>query len=412
MKPGAHAMHTFEEVEASGEAARPLDFPSPVVLRGVRVTALVVHPESGSRQVCSGVIHREDVSGLEPVPGGAPREVLAYWPQRQLQDAIYGSVWSCLVLRRHYGEASDDAARAAGVEPNSPNAPIVWEITMNHVAIKMVEWARVYHMRGRLLEDPVKEVAAMQLLGTGHPHVLSSLEVLQDGSYLYSVMPYCRGGDLFGVVVQYAEESGGEGGMPEPVARYWFRQILQGLHHLQSLGVCHRDLSLENVLVDEENCLIIDMGMCLRVPYCDPQDPSGKTDVSRGTMRKLMKPQGVCGKHNYMSPEVYANTDNFDGFAIDLWAAGVILYIMLTGFPPYDQASVTDQRFELIVNGRLMEQLRNWDIYLSDEAGDLMQNMLLLRPRDRLSLAQIMAHPWVANGPVEPPPTPEPLPFL
>jgi serine/threonine protein kinase len=91
----------------------------------------------------------------------------------------------------------------------------------------MVEWARVHHMRGRLLEDPVKEVAAMQLLGARHPNVLGSTEVLQDRDFLYSVMPYCRDGDLFGVVVQYAEESGGEIGMPEPVARFWFRQILQ-----------------------------------------------------------------------------------------------------------------------------------------------------------------------------------------
>jgi hypothetical protein len=66
----------------------------------------------------------------------------------------------------------------------------------------------------------------MQLLGTGNPNVLGSSDVLQDGDFLYSVMPFCRGGDLFGVVVQYAEENGGEAGMPEPVARYWFRQIL------------------------------------------------------------------------------------------------------------------------------------------------------------------------------------------
>ena len=238
-QPAPHAHVPFRQVEAAGEATRPLDFPPPMVARGVRVNALVVHPESGTRQVCSGVIHREDLTGLREVeplsppksPGDQssykqPEEILAYWPQRRLQDAIYGSVWACLVLKRHHGVAADDAARAAGVEPGTPTAPIVWEITGDHVAIKMVEWARVHHMRGRLLEDPVKEVAAMQLLGASHPHVLGSSEVLQDGDFLYSIMPFCRGGDLFGVVVQYAEESGGDGGMPEPVARYWFRQIL------------------------------------------------------------------------------------------------------------------------------------------------------------------------------------------
>jgi hypothetical protein len=242
---GSQGHHTFEQVEASGPACRPLDFPSPVVQRGVRVNAcLVVHLESGTRQVCSGVIHREDLSGTHaPMPcavshrssalshrrrdsGGKSAEVFAYWPHRRLQDAIYGSVWCCLVLRRHYGVAADDAARAAGVEPGSPNAPIVWEITGGMVAIKMVEWAQVHRMRGRLLEDPVKEVAAMQLLGTSHPNVLGSSEVLQDEHWLYSIMPYCRGGDLFSVVVQYAEENNGDIGMPEPVARFWFRQIL------------------------------------------------------------------------------------------------------------------------------------------------------------------------------------------
>jgi serine/threonine protein kinase len=246
-------MLKFEEVEAAGPATRPLDFPPPRVVAGVRVNALVVHPDTGARQVCSGVVHREDLNATEDEEveaaqhgksGGKHlsrkhppssssrhhrhnREVLAYWPQRRLQDAIYGSVWACLVLKRHFGVAADDAARAAGVEPGSASAPIVWELTGKHVAIKMVEWARVHHMRGRLLEDPVKEVAAMQLLGARHPNVLGSTEVLQDRDFLYSVMPYCRDGDLFGVVVQYAEESGGEIGMPEPVARFWFRQILQ-----------------------------------------------------------------------------------------------------------------------------------------------------------------------------------------
>lgn len=153
-------------------------------------------------------------------------DYIAYFPQRRLQDAIYGSVWACLVLKRHYGPAADDAARAAGVRPGDPSAPIVWEIVGQHVAIKMVEWSKVHQSRGRLLEDPVKEIAAMQLIGTEHPNVLGSMEVLQDDDFLFSIMPYARGGDLFGYVVRDTELRGGEGGMSEPVARYWFRQLL------------------------------------------------------------------------------------------------------------------------------------------------------------------------------------------
>lgn len=92
-----------------------------------------------------------------------------------------------------------------------------------------------------------------------------------------------------------------------------------------------------------------------------------------------------------------------------MWAAGVILYIMLTGFPPYDQASRTDQRFDLIVTGRLVKQLKSWGIQLSEEAGDLLQCMLQLRPRDRLTIAQVMSHPWVTNPDVEVPTPVEPF---
>ncbi len=153
------------------------------------------------------------------------------------------------------------------------------------------------------------------------------------------------------------------------------------------------------------------MGMCLYVPYNDPERQGSVTDATKGTTRRLMKPQGVCGKHNYMSPEIYSNTAAFDGFSIDLWAAGVILYIMLTGFPPYDQASRADQKFDIIVRGNLVRQLTDWGIVLSDDAGDLLQSMLQLDPRDRLTLADVMSHPWVINGEARPPPPMTPLPY-
>ena len=70
---------------------------------------------------------------------------------------------------------------------------------------------------------------------------------------------------------------------------------------------------------------------------------------------------------------------------------------MLTGFPPYDHATMADTRFEIIVNSALMDQLKKWEIYLSDEAGDLLQRMLQLDPRDRLTLAEVMQHPWLLN---------------
>ena len=262
-----HAGHTFARIQNEGPSHRPLEFPAPVVERGIRLNALVVHPSTGRRDILPGVICRESYhkapqpsnraiiqspttsanrsnTSTPQRPGGtsnassptqassspSPPERIdyrAYFPQRRLQDAIYGSVWACLELRRHFGKAADDAALAAGMDPGDAHAPIVWEIVGTHVAIKMIEWSRVTQSRGRLLEDPVKEIACMQLIGTNHRNVLGSIEVLQDEDHLYSVMPYAKGGDLFGYVVADTELRNGDGGMIEPVARYWFKQLLE-----------------------------------------------------------------------------------------------------------------------------------------------------------------------------------------
>lgn len=340
---------------------------------------MVIDSSNGERNV-KHVIHRADVNAHE-----------AYTPIKQLQTAIYGCVGLFLVLKRHTGvEANDAASKLAGGEAG--RQPIVWQTTNEYVAIKMVEWRQVNQNRGRLLEDPVKEAAAMQFIGNENPHLLGVRDILSDDNHLMMVMRYCPR-EFFDVVV-----AAGDNGMPEATAKFWFRQILAGLLHLQSVGVCHRDLSLENVLVDnDDNCLIIDMGMCLRVPYNDPNSSGNLTDARRGSIRRLMTPQGTCGKAQYMSPEVFLNREAFDGFAIDLWAAGVMLYIMLTGFPAYDHAQVADDRFQIIVSGQLREQIRAWGIVISDEVGDLLQSMLRLDPADRLTLAEVFSHPWMVN---------------
>ena len=147
---------------------------------------------------------------------------------------------------------------------------------------------------------------------------------------------------------------------------------MNGIENLQRAGICHRDMSLENLLVHKDGALIIDMGMCLLVPYEEPslsltatfndmnmngvpiangsmsqqqqqllqkppstQPPQMNYNVlplsGRQRPRYLLKPQGTCGKWLYMSPEIHENKQPFDGFAVDMWAAGVILFLMMTG---------------------------------------------------------------------------------
>jgi serine/threonine protein kinase len=208
--------------------------------------------------------------------------------------------------------------------------------------------------------------------------------------------------------------------------------LVKGIENLQNSGICHRDMSLENLLIHQSGALIIDMGMCLRVPFSQSssnhlQNPlvasfnnmSFKTNAAPGMMhpsaasgitmqgrrqpRCLMSPQGTCGKWIYMSPEVYKNRESFDGFAVDMWAAGVILFLMLTGFPPWERACPTDERFKYMTAGYMVQMLTEWEIGISSDSMDLLQRMLWLDPKDRLSLDQVRAHPWMMNGRRQPP---------
>jgi len=148
--------------------------------------------------------------------------------------------------------------------------------------------------------------------------------------------------------------------------------------------------------VDENTkALVIDLGMCIRIPYNSPKLCDKVFDVSAGTLRRLILPQGQCGKPNYISPEILKNTEPFDGFAVDIWAAGIVLFIMLVGLPPFEWASADDPRFRLINRGGLKQLIEQWQKPISLEAIDLLQSMLREDPRERLSLFQIMHHPWV-----------------
>jgi serine/threonine protein kinase len=150
-------------------------------------------------------------------------------------------------------------------------------------------------------------------------------------------------------------------------------------------------------MVDENDHLVlIDLGMALRVPYTDPCNMGCITDASEGAVRRLIHPQGQGGKLMYLAPEVVAS-DCFDGFAIDLWAAGVVLFVLLVGLAPFKWAHASDKRYAKISKGCLQELMHGLNIPLSDEACDLLQNMFWRDPHKRLTLAQVMQHPWVLN---------------
>lgn len=319
----------------------------------------------------------------------------AYLICDEIHNAIYGSVYHGIVLER---SSPDD----------------VWQMTTEDCAIKSMFWSQV--RRGRLrhmAENPQDEISAMQhivqcLAGirgremSAHDimregKIIVPLDFIYDDRYLYTITPYFSGGEMFDLLLNDQRNR-----FSEKESRYLFRNILDGLESLQIAGLCHRDISLENILVDHENTCVIDMGMCIRNPFLD--DEAGGPNTTRivdhrerDADRCLISSRPACGKMYYMSPEVYSRRP-FDGHAVDMWAAGVCLFMMLSGQPPWEVAQEHDSCFyNIAMRGRLAELLNHWNIPLSDNAMNLMQQMLCENPQDRLTLQQVRDHPWM-NG--------------
>ena len=292
--PDNSILRPYDRLESNGPAAAPIEFERPSMLRGRRDDVLVYHPLTRRHHVANGVLFR-DFSGEY---GESPERALsrvkaAYWPipYKERIKTIMGHVEICYVLKRSAVESSDDSfSDDSEAEYDDEDEDVIFDVTKEHVAVKVNYARRMDRYRGRHAENPLTEVAAMQLIGNDNAHVMGCLETLFEGNNLNIVMPYAGSGDLF-QRLQDCQERGS--GFPETEARYWFRQILNGIQYLHSKGVCHRDLSPENVMIDHDNSLIIDLGMAIQIPYTDPTtNNGGVTDIVNGTKKRLISPQG------------------------------------------------------------------------------------------------------------------------
>ena len=319
-----------------------------------------------------------------------------------------GHVEICRVLERCTRQKDDDddtdESSCEGMMEDEDDE-IVFQWTKRNVAVKVNYSDRMDRLRDRHAENPLQEIAAMQLLGTDPVHVLGAQEVLFDGQNLNIVMRFCDNGDLFQLLQDRQNRPDHlTPGLSEGEARFWFRQLMKGVAFLHSKGICHRDLSPENVMIDGLEGLIIDLGMCLRVPYLDPQHVDRVTDVreSRGrTPRCVFRPQGPCGKLPYMSPEIYSNRHPFDGAAADVWTSGTILFCMITGNRSYQRPHLSDPQFYWMSQG-LRQLLNDWNVTLSETGIQMLEGMLHTNPRLRLTLDEVVHHAWF-DEPDEPP---------
>ena len=233
---------------------------------------------------------------------------------------------------------------------------------------------------------------------------------------LYSADYVKKNGKSYKVVAIVLElVSGGEvfdyvkisGRFSEEVARIYFRILIESnlslpispkcqlaLEHCHQNGVAHRDLKLENLLFDDNfNLKIADFGYATSIRG---KNGSGKLHT-------------ILGTESYMAPEIHAGKA-YSGTAVDIFACGVILFIMLSGNPPFLKADAkSDSYYKLF---KTNEQLTFWTAhsnhmteqlgregFYSEEFMDLMNGMLAYNPQNRPTIEQIKAHPWY-NGPI------------
>lgn len=151
---------------------------------------------------------------------------------------------------------------------------------------------------GHCVDNPWSEIGAMQYLSQRphHPHVIHLVDSMQDDDFVYLVLPYLDGGDLFSKV-----EQGGDMGLPEAQVKDYLKQMTEGLLFMKQTGrLSHRDVSLENMMLtgedDHQSVHIIDLGMCLRVPQVSEEgDGSSSTTTSEETVVHIT-PQPCRGK--------------------------------------------------------------------------------------------------------------------
>lgn len=245
-------------------------------------------------------------------------------------------------------------------------------------------YAIKYIARGELITDHVRrEIVNHRRLC--HPFVVKFKEVLVTDTHLGVVMEYVSGGELFNYVQQHRSFNEAQG-------RYFFQHLVSGVEYLHRMRVVHRDLKLENTLVDLS-------GPSPQLKICD-------FGYSKSGLDSM--PKTRIGTPAYIAPEVYQGMKPYDGKASDVWACGVVLYVMIAGrYPFQDPDHPTNNHATM---WRVLEIKYEMPPNLSEECKDLLRRIFVKDPRHRIKMPGIAQHPWfvqdlskeVPLGPTQP----------
>jgi maternal embryonic leucine zipper kinase len=235
-------------------------------------------------------------------------------------------------------------------------------LTGEKVAIKIMDKKAL----GDDLPRVKVEIDAMKDLR--HQHICQLMQVIETDEKIFMILEYCPGGELFDYIVAKDRLS-------ESEARFFFRQIIAALAYIHSKGYAHRDLKPENLLLDDNQCLkLIDFGLCAK---------------PKGGMENLLRT--CCGSPAYAAPELICGK-SYLGAEADLWSMGVLLYALLCGYLPFDDDNI-NLLYKKIQQGKY--ELPAW---LTADSSHLLADLLQVDPKKRITMQQLVFHPWVLKG--------------
>mmetsp|Transcript_7128 Transcript_7128/g.7821 ORF Transcript_7128/g.7821 Transcript_7128/m.7821 type:complete len:359 (+) Transcript_7128:45-1121(+) len=207
------------------------------------------------------------------------------------------------------------------------------------------------------------------LLKVDHPNIIRLFDLFDNAKNLFLVMELVSGGELFDKIVEREQYN-------ESDAKKVMHELFSALEYLHKKGIVHRDLKPENLLLlnDKEDSPIKLADFGLSRVY---------------TEEMLMST--ACGTPGYVAPEIL-NAEGYDK-EVDMWSTGVIMYILLCGYPPFYSENEAEL-FENIMSGKFEYHSPYWD-EISDEAKDLLNHLLVVDPQKRLNATQALSHAWV-----------------